>query len=45
MVSLLYVYVCVYGRLARTGWKIKPRPKTVILKMKNQRIKGNSFIG
>ena len=31
MVSLLYLHVCVQGRLARTGWKIRPWLKTVIL--------------
>ena len=30
MLSLLYVHVCV----TRTGWKTRPRPKTVILLIK-----------
>ena len=32
----LYLYVCVEGRLARTGWNIRQRPKTVILLIKSQ---------
>ena len=35
MVLLLHVHVCVYGKLARTGWKFRPPPKTVILEIKN----------
>ena len=38
MVSLLYVHA------RRTGWKIRPRPKTVILKIKMiQTIQNDSF--
>ena len=29
--DLNVTYVCAEGRLARTGWEIRPRPRTVIL--------------
>ena len=39
MLLLLYVYVCV----TRTGWKTRPKPKTVILSIKkSNQIKSNS---
>ena len=31
IVSILHVYVCVEGRLARSVWKTRPPPKTVII--------------
>ena len=34
MMPILYIYVCVDSRLERAGWKITPRPKTVILLIK-----------
>ena len=34
ILSLLHVYVCVEGRLARTGWKIRLQAEIVILWMK-----------
>ena len=40
MFSLLYVHVCV----TRTGWKTRPRPKTVILPIKkSNQIKSNQI--
>ena len=44
MYLLLYVHVCV----TRTGWKTRPRPKTVILPIKksiNQSINGGGGCG
>ena len=39
MLPLLYVHVCVQDRVARTSWKTRPRPKTVIFPIKiNQSI-------
>ena len=41
MLLLLYVHVCV----TRTGWKTRPRPKTVILSIKkSNQIKSNLFL-